>query len=44
MTAAIDKSLSWRGELQCNYSYSVYFQQYYSAEYEYTIWPTIRPE
>ena len=26
------------------YSYSVQLQQYYSAEYEYTIWPTIRPE
>jgi len=25
-------------------SYSVYFQQYYSAEYEYTIRPTIRSE
>jgi len=26
------------------YSYSVQLQQYYSAEYEYTIQPTIRPE
>jgi len=30
--------------LQGQYSYSVHLQQYYSAEYEYTIWPTIRPE
>jgi len=27
-----------------DYSYSVYFYQYYSTEYEYTIWPTIRPK
>jgi len=30
--------------LQGQYSYSVHLQQYYSAEYEYTIRPTIRPE
>ena len=27
-----------------SYSYSVYFLHYYSAEYEYTIRPTIRAE
>ena len=30
--------------LQGQYSYSVHLQQYYSAEYEYTIRPTIPPE
>jgi len=45
-TAADTHHSLWRPTvlLQGQYSYSVHLQQNYSAEYEYTIRPTIRPE
>jgi len=42
--SARDSMLSALFLLLGQYSYSVQLQQYYSAEYEYTIRPTIRPE
>jgi len=48
MAAATDQSLSWLTAVTAvqmnDCLYSVYFLQYYSAEYEYTIRPTIQQE